>query len=166
MAHDISEACKRRLAGIFSLVYYLSLDSAIEFPCAAAAAAAQSPGRERGWFLKWNRRNKQGYLWGKRIIVEKVRVVSANNKWTACRDVEAKEQLIGGVLLLRSSIQIDTQWAKNKLPQNQIGTNTSHFGLRKKASMQTNEAPKSCHCCAIFRRAGNTQRQERTHRNT
>lgn len=29
----------------FSLVYYFALDSGIEFPCAAAAAAAQSQGR-------------------------------------------------------------------------------------------------------------------------
>lgn len=157
---DLSQAsCKSWLSGIFCLVYYLSLDCGIEFPCTAGAAESQG----RAWLAFEMKQTEHGRLFirSKHVIVEKV--WAATTCWCVQGEVEAMSWWCHQVRTV-SKRAVATRFARRVTDEesNQYQKRTNTFWWGSEANKQT---VKTTAAQNIVRRAANTQIQHRTHNN-
>lgn len=160
MVRDLSQAsCKSWLSGIFCLVYYLSLDCGIEFPCTAAAAESQG----RAWiaFEMKQTEHRRLFIRSKPVIVEKV--WAATTCWCARGEVEAMWWWCHQVRTV-SKRAAATRFARRVTDEesNQYQKWLVLFWWGSEADTQT---VKTTAAQNIVRRAANMQIQHRTHNN-
>lgn len=81
MVHDISQACKSWLSGIFCLCLLLWFKF---WDRVSLCCCCKEPGESVAGFEMEQTEQARLFIRSKRIIVEKVRAAAAGNKWAAC----------------------------------------------------------------------------------